>query len=167
MSQKQKFLQRKGLTDKEIQIACERSGAYALHENQNIALPPLPSPGPVSIPFRQETQISTFHRIKELVHNVALFSAVIYAIYTFYNRIIKPFLFGDKKKKTIEDTVQELNKTVNSCVVELRDGLANVKSEVDKINHISESNTQRQLQNMQSDVSTIKGLLLSRYLYYL
>ncbi|KAI4461606.1 peroxisomal membrane protein pex14 [Holotrichia oblita] len=133
LAQKQKFLQRKGLSDKEIQIACERAGAYSLLENQSLTLPPPP------LPYGQQIQISTFDRIKELVHNVALFSA-----------------------KTVEEAVEDLSKTVDSCVVELKDGLANVKSEVDKISQISESNTQRQLQNMQSDVSTIKGLLLSR-----
>lgn len=163
MAQKQKFLQRKGLSDREIQIACERSGAYSLHDTQTIAPPRLPNP-PMIMPYRQQTQISTFDRIREIVHNIALFSAVIYAVYTFYNKFIKPFLFGDAKKKSVEEAVDDLSKTVSSCVIEFRDGLANVKSEVDKINQISESNTQRQLQNMQSDVSTIKGLLLSRYL---
>ncbi|KAK9711495.1 Pex14 N-terminal domain [Popillia japonica] len=156
LAQKQKFLQRKGLSDKEIQIACERAGAYSLHENQSLTLPPPP------VPYGQQIQISLFDKIKELVHNVALFSAVIYALYTFYRKFIKPYLFGDPKKKTVEEAVEDLSKTVDSCVVELKEGLANVKSEVDKISQISESNTQRQLQNMQSDVSTIKGLLLSR-----
>lgn len=37
-----------------------------------------------------------------------------------------------------------------------------VKVEVEKINRISESSTNRQLQNLQSEISTVKGLLLSR-----
>ncbi|GJQ80366.1 hypothetical protein Trydic_g12230 [Trypoxylus dichotomus] len=118
LAQKQKFLQKKGLTDREIQIACERSGAYVLHKNQTETTPSLPTLAPVPIFYQQHTQI--------------------------------------------KDAVEDLSKVVKSSVDELREGLANVKLEVDKINHVSESNTQRQLQSMQSDVSTIKGLLLSR-----
>lgn len=35
LAQSQKFLQKKGLTDQEIKIACERSGAYNNYYNQH------------------------------------------------------------------------------------------------------------------------------------
>ncbi|XP_022918730.1 peroxisomal membrane protein PEX14 [Onthophagus taurus] len=158
LEQKQKFLQKKGLSQKEVQLACERSGAY---DNQNKQQMMQQSVVPMPYPPQQLAPLSTFDKIKEIVHNIALVSIVAYAIYKFYEKFIKPFLFGDKKK-TIEETVEDLSKQVNSCVIDLKEGLASVKTEVDKINQISESNTQRQLQQLQSDVATVKGLLLSR-----
>lgn len=78
------FLQRKGLTDKEIQEACERAGAYVLHEsqNRNSLQPQLPN---IPMPYSSQVMKYTlFERVKEIIHNTALFSAVIYAVYIFY-----------------------------------------------------------------------------------
>lgn len=87
LATKQTFLQKKGLTDQEIQIACERAGSYILHDNQNRISPP-PSLQHVPIPYsynNQIAQLSFFDKVKEVVHNMALFSAVVYAVYMFYN----------------------------------------------------------------------------------
>lgn len=90
LAQKQTFLQRKGLTDQEIQVACERSGAYILHNAEQNRITPPPPPTPytgVPIPsghYGQLQQISIFQKIKEVVHSAALFSIVIYAAYAFY-----------------------------------------------------------------------------------
>lgn len=83
LAQKQKFLQRKGFTDQEIQEACERAGAYNLHEQQQRAV----VPSSVHFPQRQYKQLahlSWLDQIKEFVHNTALLSIVIYAVYKFY-----------------------------------------------------------------------------------
>lgn len=85
LAQKQKFLQRKGLTDQEIQEACERSGAYDVHEQQQL----VPKSAPIrnyNQAFRQYGLVQTtwFSQLKEFIHNTALLSAVVYAIYMFY-----------------------------------------------------------------------------------
>lgn len=78
-------MQRKGLTDQEIQEACERSGAYEVHDQQQLV--------PKSAPIRNynqayrsyaQGQITWFSQLKEFIHNSALLSIVIYAIYMFY-----------------------------------------------------------------------------------
>lgn len=40
--------------------------------------------------------------------------------------------------------------------------LDTVKIEIDRINQNSSASTQTQLQNLESEISTVKGLLLSR-----
>lgn len=83
LAQKQRFLQRKGLTDREIQLACEQSGAYT-HEEQhqsNIA-PQLPPP--TNYNTYTSLQVSLFDRIREMTHNVAIFSIVAYFIHKIY-----------------------------------------------------------------------------------
>lgn len=71
-------------------------------------------------------------------------------------------MFGGKKKKSVEEALEDLNKSVDSSIGQLKENLDSVKVEVEKINRISESSTNRQLQNLQSEISTVKGLLLSR-----
>lgn len=86
LAQKQKFLQRKGLTDQEIQAACEQSGAYDVHEQQQIVpkSAPIRNYNQVYTRYGEMQQITWFSQLKEFIHNTALLSAVIYAIYMFY-----------------------------------------------------------------------------------
>ncbi|XP_019881838.2 peroxisomal membrane protein PEX14 isoform X2 [Aethina tumida] len=161
LAQKQKFLQRKGLTDPEIQLACERSGAYTAHNQNNIPLPPSSlTVAPYGYGYRQ-VQITWFDRLRELVHNVAIFSIVAYVIHKFYQNYVAPFLFG-KKKKSVEDSIKDLDINMKESVKNLQENLECVKIEVDKINQSSDLNTSRQLSDIKSDIATVKGLLLSR-----
>lgn len=89
LAQKQNFLKRKGLTDREIQVACERSGAYQHHEEQQQTrtAPQLPPPvtyGPL--------QVSLFDRVREVVHNIAIFSIVAYFIHKIYKVRYRPLI---------------------------------------------------------------------------
>ncbi|KAJ8920107.1 hypothetical protein NQ315_011763 [Exocentrus adspersus] len=163
LAQKQKFLQRKGLSDKEIQIACERSGAYA-HHDQQTRLPPSPPP-PANLitsynPHHGLVQLSFFDRVREIVHNIAIFSIVAYVIHRFYQKYIAPFLFG--KKKSVEETIQGMDKDMKSSITEIKEELRSVKVEVDKLNQSSDKDTTRQLVELKSEVATVKGLLLGR-----
>lgn len=83
LAQKQKFLQRKGLSNLEIQAACERSGAYDVHERQQVPVAPIRTMTP-SVHYGQLQHYNWFERLKEIIHNTALISAVVYAIYMFY-----------------------------------------------------------------------------------
>ena len=150
------------MSDEEIRIACERSGTYALQETTNGVPPTLPL---TPVQFHQGTnvQVGLLGKIKEIVHNVALLSAVMYAIYMFYKKFIKPYLFGEEKKKTIESSLVEFEKTVTSSITELKDDVSNIKVEIEKISQIADNQTQKHLQSLQSDLSTVKGLLLSRW----
>lgn len=162
LAQKQKFLQRKGLTDKEIQVACERAGAYVLHDKQTREPPALPIPIQSNVYTSQVQPISYFDKFKEIVHNVALFSAVAYAIYMFYKKFIRPFLFGGKKKKNLDEQMNDLSNSVSLSISDLKNSVNDVKIEVDKISQGGESSMQRQLHDLKSEISTVKGLLLSR-----
>lgn len=86
LAEQQRFLQRKGLNDAEIRVACERSGAYSYHEQK---AQPLPPPVATGAPMYHQSsmQITLFHRIRDVVHNIAAFSFVAYIIYKFYQVI--------------------------------------------------------------------------------
>lgn len=75
---------------------------------------------------------------------------------------IRPFLFGDKKKKkSIEKTLEEMQETISSDMTKINLDLGRIKEEVYRA---SCSETMRtDLSSLKSDVETIKGLLLGRY----
>lgn len=85
LAKKQEFLQRKGLTNDEIKKACELSGAYQQHEQQMKIPPPLP----IAMNGNQ-LQLTFFHKLKEILHNLAVLSIVGYTLYKFYQ--VKDFL---------------------------------------------------------------------------
>lgn len=160
LAQKQKFLQRKGLSSKEIQMACQQSGAYSLHDSSQNMQPQLPMQ-PFQQPNRFMVQPPTvFQQLKDIFHTATVFSFVAYALYKFYEKFIRPFLFGPKK--SVADKVDDLEKNVHTSVSKLNEDVLSVKTEIEKITNISSSSTQRMLQNLQSEVATVKGLLLSR-----
>jgi len=162
LAQKQTFLQRRGLTEQEIRVACERSGAYVHHEQNQVA-PPLPPPSNMITSFRGygQVQISLFDKIREIVHNFAIFSITAYVIHTLYKNYIEPFLFGSKKK-SIEDKIDKLEKNVESSISDIKSSLIEVKTEVDKINFSAENEMASQLKELKSEIGTVKGLLLTR-----
>lgn len=79
LTQKQKFLRAKGLTEDEIQISCDRAGVFTNdpnsttinigHHPQNIVVQP---------------KQTTLGKIREVLSTVALLSGITYAIYLFY-----------------------------------------------------------------------------------
>lgn len=88
LAQKQKFLQRKGLTDHEIQLACEKSGAYNNYEVQSQISPAsIFSNSPRYNSQNYQVQLSFFDRIREVIHNIAIFSIVAYAFQKLYQVI--------------------------------------------------------------------------------
>lgn len=70
-------------------------------------------------------------------------------------------MFG-KKKKSVEESLDELDTNLKKSVHDLQNNLLSVKVEVDKISQGAESSTQRQLSDLKSEIATVKGLLLSR-----
>lgn len=83
--QKQKFLRSKGLTETEIQIACDRAGVFTKDPSTiiNMGIPHQP---PV-VPLRQSmqpTSLSTFQRVRDIVSSTALIAGLAYAVYMVY-----------------------------------------------------------------------------------
>jgi len=161
ISQKQKFLRSKGLTEDEIQIAFEKAGVFSSdpntaiklginssqsnHSNQNFVLHQIPV-------------VSTFTKIKEFLNSAAIISGLLYAVYKFYKNYIEPFLFG-RKKKSIEEQLTKNDSKVDT-------GINKLNTEVIKIHEEISSNNPneilREINNFKNDLEAIKGLLLNR-----
>ena len=105
--------------------------------------------------------ISTYGKIKEVLSSMALFSGVAYACYLFYKKCIEPFLFGRKKRKTVEEKLDELSIKVEQDLKSLCQEVNKIKEEIKNQN--STDTFRRELQGFQQDIESIKGLLLNKW----
>jgi peroxin-14 len=81
ISQKQKFLRSKGLNEHEIQIACEQAGVFTgSGAHQTVVNMGSYPKNYILAPPKQ----TTFGKIREILHSMALVSGAIYAVYWFY-----------------------------------------------------------------------------------
>lgn len=100
LSQKQQFLRSKGLTEEEIQIACERSGVFTTDPNSTVInmgiSAPTASAMAAKYSLNQPNSMwpvqTTLQKIKDVLSSTALFAGIAYAIYLFYKvRFTKQF----------------------------------------------------------------------------
>ncbi|XP_055625975.1 peroxisomal membrane protein PEX14 isoform X2 [Toxorhynchites rutilus septentrionalis] len=165
INQKQSFLRSKGLTENEIQIACERAGVFSRDPttafpsetviNMDVSGPTGHSKGHYVIQPRQ----TMFGKIREVLSSVALISGLMYGVYLLYKKFIEPLIFKDKKKKPVDEQISELNKTVEVKIDGLSSELVKIKEELNRVN---QAQTSKDLTNFKSDLDSIKGLLLNR-----
>jgi len=157
LSQKQKFLRSKGLTEEEIQIACERAGVFSHDPNSTVISMGISTP---TTQYVVQQPMSTLQRIREILNSTALIAGFTYAIYLFYKNYIEPMLFGRRKKKTVDESIEELNKNVETNIKEINQELVKVKEEISKASR--NDSICREISNFRSDIDAIKGLLLNR-----
>lgn len=163
INQKQSFLRSKGLSEEEIQLACERAGVFTKDPNIQsqtvISMGVSPAAHPNANYVIQPRQ-SWFGRVKEILNSVALISGLMYAVYLFYKRFIEPFIFRGKRKKPVEEQISELNETVEVKIDGITFELTQIKEELARVHQV-QSNA-KELTNFKSDLDSIKGLLLNR-----
>ncbi|XP_011173190.3 peroxisomal membrane protein PEX14 [Solenopsis invicta] len=169
LMQKQEFLKRKGLTDEEIKTAFKLAAVDNITDrnvlqNQNPYTTVEIPQGSIQ-PYRQMSTYQPFlQKVKEFFNATALIGITVYCAYWFYKKFLEPLLFGQKKKKSIEDRVTDLDKTVQSSMKEVKDTILKVEGEVQKLTqHQALDPTIPQLvQELKHDLSSLKALLLSR-----
>lgn len=163
INQKQSFLRSKGLTEEEIQMACERAGVFT--KDPNIQSQTVISMGvsPAGYPkanYVIQSRQSLFGRVTEVLSSVALISGLMYGVYLFYKKFIEPLFFRGKKKKPVEEQISELNQTVEVKIDSINFELIQIKDELARV-HQAQSGS-KELTNFKSDLDSIKGLLLNR-----
>lgn len=162
LANQQAFLKRKGLTDEEVDIACERAGAIGNPSHngqlqtmlQHTAAPVTPPPQSYMLP-----PPSRWSQFRDVVNTIAVIGGITYGLYLLYKKYVEPFLFGIKEKqKTIEDLISELN-----------EGIKKVHTNLERISDQQQeqpeqsNSTYKQIQELKAEIATVKGLLLSRH----
>uniref|UniRef100_A0A2M3ZJA6 Peroxisomal membrane protein PEX14 n=1 Tax=Anopheles braziliensis TaxID=58242 RepID=A0A2M3ZJA6_9DIPT len=167
INKKQAFLRSKGLTEDEIQIACERAGVFT-------GDPKLPSHTVISMgvesgganyaksgAYQLQQRSSNFlTRMKDMLSSVALLSGLMYGAYWFYKKFIEPLLFRDKKKKSVTEELAELNASVTLKIDTISGELTGIREELNRVNQLNDR--MKELTSFKGDLDSIKGLLLNR-----
>lgn len=168
INKKQAFLRSKGLTEDEIQLACERAGVFtadpaALPTQTVISMGVESSGVGSSFPkssYQVQPRQNFLTRMKDMLSSVAMLSGLMYGVYMFYKKFIEPLLFRTKKKKSVTEQLTELNQSVNTKIDTLNGELTKIKEELSRVNQLHAN--MKELNNFKGDLDSIKGLLLNR-----
>lgn len=154
LTHKQKFLKSKGLTDEEISIAIERSLIPSQDNHTLVTIPPqqilLPQP-------------TFWSRFRDIGNSIALIAGALYALYLFYKKYIYSFFFGKKKKKTLEDSILDLEKSLTGKVKSVQDDVKKTSIEIGHLSSLVQNadTTSRHIQDLKAEFSSLKSMLLS------
>uniref|UniRef100_A0A182JSS9 Peroxisomal membrane protein PEX14 n=1 Tax=Anopheles christyi TaxID=43041 RepID=A0A182JSS9_9DIPT len=165
ITKKQAFLRSKGLSEDEIQIACERAGVFTTGPGQTVISMDVESSGGgvgnyAKTAYQIQPRQNFLTRMKDMLSSVALLSGLMYGVYLFYKKFIEPLLFRSKKKKTVTEQLTELNQTMTVKIDTLNAELSKIKAELNQVNQTNA--TVKELANFKGDLDSIKGLLLNR-----
>lgn len=154
LTHKQKFLKSKGLTDEEITIAIERS-FIPLQDSQTLLTIP---PQQIVLP-----QPTFWSRFRDIGNSIALIAGALYALYLFYKKYIYSFFFGKKKKKTLEDSILDLEKSLTGKVKSVQDDVKKTSIEIGHLSNLVQNTdtTSRHVQDLKAEFSSLKSMLLS------
>lgn len=187
VSQRKAFLERKGLTKEEIELAIERSGIPSDKPTQ--VYPPQPPgiqapiPGAV-VPYQQSAPpVGTLVKIRDVLHTIALIGGLSYAAYKFFKEYLLPWILGKPKTEDrlnkVENMVIELQKNIvetlskiQLTLTSMQETMSTNQEKVQAISHevysqrsstaMSNINESQFATEMKSELQTVKGLLLNR-----
>ncbi|KAL0883422.1 hypothetical protein ABMA27_016804 [Loxostege sticticalis] len=143
MESKERFLRNKGLTDLEIQKAIEKCGEL-------IDVPSITS----ELMFFHHSRRSWF---RDNVLPLLVYGGLAYGCYWFYKNCIRHLLFVEEPKR----------KSTAECLDELRKSLDILNASVTSLRSDMQASAQQsvmrsQLENIKSDIASVKGILLNR-----
>nr|SVE73879.1 EOG090X0FQ8 [Daphnia atkinsoni] len=159
-TEKEVFLQRKGLNHAEIAAAFEASGTIDNKErtqmhNSSVKLSQLHDYSPALVPRGTKWGLA-----KDILNATILIAGAAYSLRYLYRQFIEPFLFGHKKKKTLEDTVEEMNKNLTSLVGNVAEAVQNLSDTV--VTHRTKQNEQSEIKELKAEMASLKAILLGR-----
>ncbi|GBP21699.1 Peroxisomal membrane protein PEX14 [Eumeta japonica] len=146
MESKERFLKNKGLTDPEIRRAIEKW-------TESLDVPTMTS----ELMFFQQNRKNWF---RDHILPIIIYGGFAYAAYWVYKNCLRNLLFVDQpKKKTTSECLEELRKSIDV----LNSNIAMLRTEVQGGNQSnSVATVHTQLDNIKSDINSIKGILLNR-----
>lgn len=104
--------------------------------------------------------MSTFSKIKDMFNSMAFLSSLVYGLYFLYQNILRPFLFGGKKPKTVEQKLDELTNKVENDIKQLNKEIYEIKIDISKNNQAQL--VKQEIQAFQQDLDKIRGLVLNK-----
>lgn len=78
-----------------------------------------------------------------------------------FQKYIEPYFFG-RKKKPIEESLEDINRKVDTRIDEVNHELTQIKDTLTQTTRDQTQQMNREFNNFRSDLEAIKGLLLNR-----
>jgi len=179
--QKRSFLEKKGLTQEEINLAVERSGVKETAVSDMQLAPQPPPPGfqpnvmgphpnaivPAYAPIHPQ---STWGRIRDLTMTSVIVVGVSYGFYNLFHRYLRPLILGktqqEQRLDRIEAQIMDIQKSVAESLAELNKTMAGIQVSLqnNQIESTAKINDQhsRDLTDLKTDIASLKGLLLNK-----
>nr|SVE75448.1 EOG090X0FQ8 [Daphnia dolichocephala] len=158
--EKESFLQRKGLNKAEIAAAFEATGTSDDKGGQghysSLEVAQLHKYSHALAPVAK----SKWDKLKEILNTTILIAGAAYSLHYLYRRFIEPFLFGHKKKKTLEETVEEMNKNITCLVGDVSAAVQNLSDTVATLHR--KQYEQPEIKELKAEMASIKAIMLGR-----
>ncbi|EEB17472.1 conserved hypothetical protein [Pediculus humanus corporis] len=151
--QKEAFLRKKGLTTEEIKIAFEKSVNLVplslVNYDQNVA-----------------KKGFWFQKIKDVISTATLVVGASYTLYYLYKKFIKPVFPVEWNISKKQDRNGSTKKPLEKAITELKEDIQRIQAELEQIVASQrEQNNYKLMSELKSDITTVKGILLSRHQY--
>nr|CAG4635124.1 EOG090X0FQ8 [Alona affinis] len=160
-SEKELFLQRKGLTQAEISAAFEALGINRLSDNGTVGHYSSVQVAQVrGYSNNPAVPRSRWVVIRDILNAAALGAGIVYCLRYLYRRFIASWLFGRKKAKTIEETVDEMNSNITRLVSDVSAAVQNLTVSVASLR--ANAREKSEIKELKSEVASLKALLLGR-----
>jgi len=156
---KTKFLVKKGLTEEEIELARE--------EAQKIIFNRSNTSGPVAnyqppLPVQGYPPSGSWSFFRDVTRSIILLGVVSYSVHWLVKKYVFPFLYGDTKKKSLDERFTELDEMVNNYMSDIKGSIAKINADISSINEQKSDSVTRQIEELKTEVSSLKKMLLSR-----
>lgn len=82
-----------------------------------------------------------------------------------FQKFIEPLIFGKRKKpKSLESSINSLNETLQKSIGDLKGDLQKVQCELERVVVMQneDNRNSRAVNDLKSEIATVKGILLSR-----
>ncbi|KAK7094067.1 peroxisomal membrane protein PEX14-like [Littorina saxatilis] len=183
LAQKKAFLESKGLTKDEIQLAIQRAGVTDDASSSETAQPPHQLQHPAAyansalVPAQQFLPplppISPWTKAREIAMTTAVIAAVSYTVYNVFQTYVRPWLLGqsetEKRMARMESNIAQLHTSVAESTTQMAETLKAIQESLtlqrDKSSQGAEIGLRQEshaLTEIKSEISSLKGLLLNR-----
>ncbi|KAK6965189.1 peroxisomal membrane protein PEX14 [Biomphalaria glabrata] len=170
--QKKAFLEKKGLTPDEINIAVQKSGVV---ETENmVASTGVGPPGYQSVNTEPPKMIvsippqSAWAKARDLTLTTVVVASISYAVYQLFHKYLRPWLLGksiqEKRLERLESRILENHKCVAESLAEVNKTLLTIQASLNTQQKQSQVTygEQKGISELKSDIASLKGLLLNR-----
>lgn len=177
--QKKAFLEKKGLTQEEINISVQRAGVTETAGSEVVQAARGPPPGyqpglmngALSVPQPAYVPIppqSTWGKVRDLTMTTVVVASVSYTLYQLFQKYLRPLIFGmseqERRMDRLETQIVNIQKAVSESMADLNKTLVGIQTSLQNQQPQIPAfpSNDRGVADLKQDIASLKGLLLNR-----